>query len=121
MSKVTFSREEYLHVARSFDRIRQSLSKLKPEDWDKGNKPIIKQINIKFITTLPEDIQSIEVILKRNHLRMLQEYCNATVKRVEEVIIPEYEKRGNKAEYIQQSKELVALVKGVLGKVEACL
>lgn len=120
MSKITFTKEEYMHIANSFDRIRQSLSRLKPEDWDKGNRPIIKQLNTKF-TDKASDFPEYEVILNRNHLRMLQEYCNATVKRVNEHIIPAYEKRGDKTDYIEQSKELVKKIEGIISKVEACL
>lgn len=120
MSKIIFNKEEYLHLANSFDRIRQSLSRLKPEDWDKGNRPIIKQLNVKF-TDKASDFPNYEVILNRNHLRMLQEYCNATIKRVNEHIIPAYEKKGDKQDYIDQSKELVKRIQGILEKVEDCL
>lgn len=120
MPKVTFSKEEYDHIADSFDRIRQSLSKIRPADWNKGNNPIIKQITIKF-SRLATSFEQYEVFLKRQHLRLLQEYCDATIKRLNEVIIPEYEKRGNKPEYIVDAKALILKVEGIKQKVEVTL
>lgn len=120
MSTIKFTKEEYNHIATSFDRIRQSYKRLKPEEWEKGDKPLIKQINTKFLLQAP-DMPEYDVFLKRQHVRLLEEYCKASIKRLTEVILPEYIKRGDKDEYIQQTKDLIKKVEGILIKVEAAL
>ena len=121
MSKLILTKEEYQHIANSFDRLKQSYKRIKPEEWERGDKLLIKQICIKFSLQAPEDMNQFEVVLKRQHLRLLEAYCKASINRLENEILPAYIKRGDKQEYVQQTEELIKKVKGILIKLEALL
>lgn len=120
-SNINFTKEEYFHVARSFDRIKQSYKKLKPEEWERGDKAIIKQINAKFRLEVSEETVDYSVFLKRQQVRVIEEYCIKTLKRLNEVIIPEYHKRGGKEDYIEQANKLIQKIEGIKVKLEAVL
>ena len=66
-------------------------------------------------------METFEIPLKRQHTRFLEAYCKASIKRLEEVILPAYKERGNKPEYEQQTTDLINKIKGILIKVEALL
>jgi hypothetical protein len=119
--KLTLTNQEYFHLASSIDRIKQSYKKLKPKEWEEGDKPLVKQLSVKFSTLAPVNMETFEIPLKRQHTRFLEAYCKASIKRLEEVILPAYKERGNKPEYEQQTTDLINKIKGILIKVEALL
>jgi hypothetical protein len=120
MAKIIFTRDEYNQLADHFDRLRQTMRRLTPSDWNKGDNPILKELTVKFLRGAP-DFPDYEVHMNRRHLRMVEGYCLATEKRLKETIIPEYIKRGQKEDYVQQCRDMVARTQGIRAKIEVAL
>jgi glycerol-3-phosphate dehydrogenase len=121
MSKLTLTKDEHEHIFKAFTRLSQSLNKLDAKELEKGNRPIIRELAIKFAVAKDSKLDEVDVILKRTHLRLLESYCIDITKRITESILPEYERRGNKEEYIEASGKLKIMLTNVLEKIQKCL
>lgn len=120
MSKLELNKEEYSYMSNMVDRMMKARATLSDQEWKKANNPLIKELSKKFsVLASVHDVN--EVHVNRRHLRLLEAFLSEMQKMITEKVIPEYERRGDKAEYIEKANQRIALIKAVLTKVESKL
>lgn len=117
--KIVFTQAEFARIQRGIARLVEISKKQTKKEQERGAALLIKQMCIKFSTMVAE-MPEYEVYLKRTHLRVLEDYLEASHKALNAALV-EYQNKGDKKEYEQTTREALRVVESAMNKVKGAM